>query len=454
MARIAIYQHHESSVDAIAIPSLKSHKHVRLKVWMLVGRKYMEGKKMIHRSSIRKYVLWFLVGIIMYTIGNAQSIEERTLTLVTGEYLEYANSVQMVNAIASLQALVPETVIEIRNFSGDYWKEQMITALMANEDGMDVLPMTNDMFEVYTQHNLLTNLSDAPGFQSNISSWLDITDLLSNKGALLCVPVEIVPVYYFWNEKLGKQYEIEKPSESWSWGDMTDMMDSILSKASSTQVQLFAERSLYIPTMFWQYTSSSWQEFIDDEKSYDTQEFRDLLATCKDLWERKLIQDFDFGVLPEPSTVLVIAGAYISRDTYTAGENWSLVTLPRLQNERFMPVGMYTLGANSQSSNRDLSAQLLQIYSSKENIEKSGQQPGLILNDTSYWKSLSESDRYISDAEASAFRKYVAYGSRDIDDEAITKTAWEIFPKYIAGDLTVDDVIRRMNHALNLATSG
>lgn len=398
-----------------------------------------------------KRILAFLLCFITFSLSanvSASSDKKAEIILAQGMFLDLYLSGRMAEAIKVFEARNPEYQVRIVHFDGDNWVEQLIVSLMSGEDQIDILPSYNDMYYAYLNHGLLIDLLDYPGFQKNLDDYIYSADLLLTDGALYSVPDDFMEFPFNLNIPLMNAIGLERPDNDWTWKDFREyayQTKELVEKSGFREVYLFADSKEYAPIFFWFYTSAYYNDMVKGNTKYDSDEFRQNLRLWKELADAELISLYSTLDEVDYSKVII-------QDSNLAGTDGNFIVLPDYE-KKGTPVEIINLGVCSLSKNKEKAAELLQIYSSKELIVgKIG--TDFSLKDYSYPVDEEELLGYPSVDSIDNIRNILANGIRSYMPLSVYSRMHEIWPKYLAGEITEDAVIASLDEAFQQSLNG
>lgn len=366
-----------------------------------------------------------------------------TLTLVNCQWL---NDRRMQMAIEQLQAAHPEVDVQLRDMPED----SLRAALMAGEDGLDILLVDNFLAPGYVEAGVLEDLGKHAAITGALAQWVDVCAAVTWNDVLFGVPWGVAVDAMSVNEALMADLPLDLSPENMTWRQLLRAgarFEGDTDGDGRQDIWLWWD-SLRFPAWRDQYMAG----FANlQEVRFDTEEFRTLLALYRQCVKRGALADSFSDVSPEQA--ILCMGEMSSPDTLAR------LPLPALDCGGVNTNTVYAFGVNAASPVKALAIELLANYAGVEaqrtHAYRRGEgncYVGLLRDSSAYglYGQLSESER----AALETNKRIISTAVATWQNSEFNRFFGDQLERYIAGEIDEDEMIDSVQQKLGMMLLG
>ncbi len=370
-----------------------------------------------------------------------QAADASVLTLVNCSDF---NDDRMKAAIAIWQEAHPEGSVQFVGMDDD----QLNTALMANEPGLDILFMNNFSAANYVNAGVVEDLNDSPEVMAGLDGWIDLEGVSTWNGVRFGVPLELSLDVIKFNESLAGLLPEGLDPKQMTWKQLLEVGAQFDgdTNGDGRQDAWLLQGSRRFPAFLYQYIRSG-----DDlsELSFDTELFRELMTLY-----RQCVQNGAYANYGDCES----SAAVFSMSMAGTVDSSECLSLPRLEGAPSVTCFVMAMGVNRGSANRELALEFLADYCSVE----AQRQIYTGTADDRYFGWLRELSAYEGYDQMSDSAKAAAASNQALFEQA--KMSWysvdfsaycgDQIEAYIDGQIELDELIRNLQQRKQMVLMG
>ncbi len=315
--------------------------------------------------------------------------------------------------------------------------QQMFTGLMAGDADIDIVSAPSGKIREMGRAGALASLSDSPVMMNalGLADWLPFETLYSENGKLYGLPAIIM--YNFWSvdADLSQQTGFAMPAYPYTWQDVYEAALAAGIGQPGKPVLLYDRTAN--PYVIAYYTLAEGQR--QGKVNFDTPGFRADMAAYKKMVEQGIISlSANDGSVP----ALIQTFGDISDHSFPS---------PTVNGKDTALVNSYGYCVNNRSANRELALELLAEIAKPEHQYKSnyGHQETMMLMDVSGYDptlyqnplGLARYTQHVEDMRQFAGNNWVTWNPM-LHPVRVLENSGEAFDRYLAGSISLDEVIR------------
>ncbi|MDO4356529.1 MAG: extracellular solute-binding protein [Clostridia bacterium] len=379
----------------------------------------------------------------MQIFDLAEASDKVTLTLVNCSDF---NDDRMKKAIEMLREAHPD--VDVRFV--DMEAEPLNTALMANDEGLDLLYMNNFDAVNYVSAGVVEDLNDHPEVLAQLDGWIDLDGAMTWNGVRFGVPMDVNVNVLEFNEALAEFLPDGLDPNQLTWRALLDAGAQFSGDTDGDgrrDVWLWQD-SRRFPAFLFQYIMSG-----DDLSAldFDTEAFRELMTLYRQCVQNGAFADYSDC---DSSAAVFAASMKSALDTKTS------LPLPE-QEVPGAPLTTCTvmmLGVNRGSPNKALALELLADYCSAEAQKRvyTGS------SEYAYFGFLRDLSAYEGYGQLSDSAKAAVEANRALFEQ--TKMSWnsrefniycgDQIEAYLDGEIELDELIQNLQQRKQMVLMG
>jgi len=332
---------------------------------------------------------------------------------------------------------------------GEYDME-IRTRLMAQDSSLDIFLFNSNVQEAtLLNSNSLADLSQYPSIVENYNDIFDgIKKLCTYKGKLIGVPSNITIEAWVVNDELLDKLNIECPKEDWTWNDFYEF---------AKNVRRDLDNDGYIDTVAFSFKSSTIDPlsaidlanalYFNRDKgtaSYNCQEFIDFLNVLKKIKDENLLvaDEKAYNEKKVNAVFKKFSPSMIDGDTH-------FIPMPSISGKLVSPVWVRMLCINDSSKNKDIAAEYLSLYISKDIRLISNAYPPSIYKDLSYYENnnyaQNQSRKIISEKNFRLYEKMINNSALWVRDSDFSLYSGKVLTQFGDGEITAEQAADLIN---------
>ena len=352
-------------------------------------------------------------------------------------------------AITMWKEAHPDGSVQFADLSG----EQLNTALMAKDAGLDILYLGNYDVMNYVRAGVLEDLNDWPEVTEQLDHWIDMdgasTWMGTRFGVLMGVNISCLQL----NEALVNYLPEELNPEQLSWRQLMEAgvgFRGDVNGDGKMDVHLWRDARRF-PAFLFQYMAA-----FDDpaDVNFDTEEFRQLMALYRQCEQNGAYANL-YGSDDPDSAILSVGDL-------TALNAEKHMPLPSLEQEGAPTTtcSVFAIGVNRNSANKALAIELLADYASVQaqsangfSDEQNRHYGFSFLKDSAVheaYASLTDVERKLLEENKALFAR--AKLNRTVKD--FTPYCGDQIEAYLDGAISLDELIQNLQHRLQMVLMG
>lgn len=370
--------------------------------------------------------------LLSIDVSEDRLANKTVLTIVNNDGLRDAFDV----ALTSFLTRHPD--VEVRDVSMS--PDQYRTALLAGDDGIDMLFEGAGLIRQFAEAGALAPLSDGTSIMEALSlaDWLPFEEIYSNGGKLYGLPGYVN--YNLWriDKELAQQAGFQMPSYPFTWSDVYEAASTAGLGQPGKPVLLYDNAGT--PDILYYYVMTQAQK--DGTLHFDTPGFREDMEAYRKMVEQGIIVSWEGGERPKSPAAIIDMFADISSET---------VPTPTVNGLEVAMVQSYGYCVNANSPNRELAMELLAEIAKPENQYQTdyGIPSTMLLQDIQPYSHAHYNDptwgipRYTEQMETLrqfAAGKWVTWNTRLHPVSLLENT--DILYRYLVGQISIDEFIR------------
>ncbi len=382
-------------------------------------------------------------GKLEHFVFDLEQKAENVLTLVNCAVLD---DERMRTAVSMFEAEHPGMRVQFEEIEG----EQLNTMLMAKEEGLDVLYLSNYDVPTYVEAGVLADLNESPEVEARLVDWIDLDGVTTWKGMRFGILAEMSIDGMQMNESLAEYLPEGLNPKELSWRELLEAgakFNGDTNGDGHADIRLWCDNRRF-PMFLFQYMAA-----MEDpaEIDFDTEEFRELMGLYRQCMQGGGFAD---AIETDPDTAIFTLG---SIDTLNTVEN---LPLPALEGAPATTCSIFAMGVNRASLNRELAMEFLANYASVEAQSKGGYGDSTdrdyrfsCLKDSSVheeYAELSEGERATLEANKRLFS-----GTRmRVMLQDFTVYCGDQIEAYLDGQIELDELIQNLQQRKQMVLMG
>ncbi len=378
-----------------------------------------------------------------YAIGDSEEAAAM-LTLVNCAVLD---DERMRTAVSMFEAEHPGMRVQFAEIEG----ERLNTMLMAKEEGLDILYLSNYDVPTYGNAGVLADLNESPEVMAQLENWIDLDGATTWKGMRFGIVTNMCIDGMQMNESLAKYLPDGLNPKELSWRELLEAgakFNGDTNGDGHADIRLWCGNWRF-PMFLFQYMAS-----VEDpaEIDFDTEEFRELMELYRQCMQGGGFAD---AMETDPDTAIFTLGSIDTLNT------WENLPLPALEGAPATTCDIFAMGVNRASSNRELALEFLANYASVEAQSKGGY--GDLIDDRYYYFScLKDSSVHEEYAELSESERATLEANKRLFSETrmrvmlrdFTAYCGDQIEAYLDGQIELDELIQNLQQRKQMVLMG
>ncbi len=318
---------------------------------------------------------------------------------------------------------------------------ELKVSVMAGDNDMDIIYVENHLFNDFVGSGAVISLDGYQNIKENFTNMLDgIENLCTYNNSLVGVPVFLSIDMWEANQELLDRLNLKLPKEDWNWYDFYEY-----AKLSRQDINGDGINDTYIiegkpsfPTFFQQY-NSAYVDLAAGKASFNNDSFKNLLALWKKLWDEDLIAyGTRMSFKMKDNIVFSIANCFLA-----LGDKAIACPPSLLDGQKSYPAQVYLLCINSFSQNKDLAAELLSFYCSKEAQTVIDPLTGrTFYKDISVYPPISAgAETFSNDKNIEIFKNMYKHSAREQDNVDLRCYMFGVIADYMRDGISLDKAV-------------
>jgi len=275
-------------------------------------------------------------------------------------FLSIDNNPQVIKARELFIKKHPDIDVKI-NYDNSLYLDSIKKMLASGNMDYDIVHMNRDEYVYFTKENLLGDLSQYSIIKERFKEMhTGIQEICTYNKELLGVPFVVAPMGWRVNEALLKKLDIEIPQRAWTWEDFYDIAKKVRTNALKKNMPdvYIMHISTVSPPFLEQYKALLYNNALSG-RMVSGNKLVNMLKIWKSIVKEELIYNKDLQNHAKDNYAFS-SGAMVpsKKDLY--------INPPLLDESNALPVNAMQLGIYNGSKNKDIAAEFLSIFSSKE----------------------------------------------------------------------------------------
>ncbi|MDD4295929.1 MAG: extracellular solute-binding protein [Ruminiclostridium sp.] len=316
--------------------------------------------------------------------------------------------------------------------------EGLKISIMSGDKDIDIIYVENHLYNDFIGCGAVIPLDGYQNVKENFTFMFDgIEDLCKYDNKLVGVPVHLGIYAWEANPVLLEKLNLELPEEDWNWNDFYEY-----AKLARKDINGDGRYDTYViegqaryPTFLQQYCSM-YMDLSAGKASFNNDEFKSLLSLWKKMWNEDLIASGTFNNTKMKDNILF----NLKNCSLKLGDAMIIYPPALPDGQKSYPSQVYLLSINSFSQNKDLAAELLSIYYSKE-----AQAAIELTTGRTYYKDISVyppissgKDKLSNDRNLEVFRNMFLHSEREQDHLDLRGYMLDTISEYMSDRITLD----------------
>ncbi|HHV60630.1 MAG TPA: extracellular solute-binding protein [Clostridiaceae bacterium] len=318
---------------------------------------------------------------------------------------------------------------------------------MAGNKDMDIILIDSPFVTVLTKNNTITSLDGYQHVKEKFTYMFDgIENLCMHDDELIGVPATVSIEAWEANQELLENLKLELPDKSWSWYDFYEY-----AKLARKDINADGIKDTYIiegrkdsPPFLSQYNCT----YIDLEKkkaSFNNEEFKNLLVLWKKMWDEDLVADGGTFITPKIKDNIVFCKCSL---TLSMGDRAIIYPPALLGGQKSYPAQLKLLCITSFSEKKDLAAEFLSVFCSKEAQERTVITRALYKDFSIYRRDMLNPSS--SEKNIEIFKNVLKYSIRENSIPELRIYTLGIIGEYVSGMLPLEKAVTMIEDKANL----
>lgn len=393
-------------------------------------------------SDANSFYLLDKVEDRIFCIGKNIIGEEpqNTLTIVSRFHIDFKEAVEV------FKKANPNCDI-VYKFKGI---NDLKVSVMAGNKDMDIIYVDSFTFFDFVRSGAAISLDRYQNIREQLTYMSDgIENLCKFNDKLVGVPAWIEMYAWETNQELLDKIGSDLPEENWDWYDFYEyakLARRDINGDGTKDTYIIEGRADYPP--FLQQYNSAYIDLVEGKASFNNDEFKSLLALWKKMWDEDLIMASNKYLSIKMKDNIVFNSCLCS----LAMAEKTIINPPALwEGQKSYPARLNLLCINSFSPKKDLAAEFLSVFCSKEMHKKISLSSFMALQDdiSIYLPSTSNFSKS-NEKNIEIFKHMLKYSAREKDIFDMRQHLFGTIGDYMRGDIALDKAATLIDDKANM----
>ncbi len=313
-------------------------------------------------------------------------------------------------------------------------------SIMAGDKDIDIIYVENYLFNDFVRSGAVITLDEYQNIKENFANmFYGIESLCTYNNKLVGVPMYVDIFAWEANQELLDKLNLELPDENWDWYDFYEYAKIARRDINGDGIKdtyIFEGQARY-PAFLQQY-NCAYVDLAAGTASFNNDEFKNLLLLWKKMWNEDLIASGSIMNTKMKDNIFFS----MKRCSLALGDKAIVYPPTLLDGQKLYSAQIYLLCINSQSKNKDLAAEFLSVYCSKEVQTSTVPADRAFYKDINLYPSIPEKYGRISNKNnIEIFKSMFRYSKREQDHVDLRDFMLKIISDYMSDKISLDNTV-------------